>query len=111
MVVSGVDNEYCEPPKTRPMTVITDISRPQPVRSASGKTSTTVKPVDNEDTVSISPTTALLAEAEDIATSSEDVDEARVEDIKSAIRDGKLTINHERLAQKMLEFELTLFDD
>ena len=94
------------------MTTITDINHLQLVNSNSRKKTQNRQPeVDTDDTLSISSTSTLLTEAEDKANSAPDIDEAKVEAIRQAIQNGEMTIDHQKLAQKMLEFELTLFDD
>ena len=94
------------------MTTITDINHLQLVSSPSRKKSQNKEHAGETDgNLSISTTSTLLSEAEDKAHSSPDIDEARVDAIRQAIQNGEMTIDHQKLAQKMLEFELTLFDD
>lgn len=91
------------------MTTITDINHLQLVSDNTRKKTQNKQP-EAEGTLSISSTSTLLTEATEKAGSTPDVDEARVEAIREAIQNGEMNINHEKLAQKMLEFELTLFD-
>ncbi|AMO56372.1 flagellar biosynthesis anti-sigma factor FlgM [Endozoicomonas montiporae] len=94
------------------MTTITDINSLQLVSSTSRKKSQNKETASEAGSdLSISTTSTLLSEAEDKAYSAPDIDEARVESIRQAIQNGEMAIDHQKLAQKMLEFELTLFDD
>lgn len=65
---------------------------------------------NSTDTVEISGDTTLLTEAEHQANSAPDIDQAAVDKVRESLRNGEMEINFERLAQKMLDFELTLFD-
>lgn len=62
------------------------------------------------DTVEISGNTALLSEAEEQVNNTPDIDQAAVNRIRESLRNGEMEIDFEQLAQKMLDFELTLFD-
>ena len=75
------------------------------------KASPTALPTNgSKDTVEISSNTTLLAEAEEQANCTPDIDQAAVDKVRESLRNGEMEINFERLAQKMLDFELTLFD-
>lgn len=91
------------------MTTITDINRTFTIRASSDK-----KPASKpgqESSTSISESSTLLAQAEELAFDTPEIDEARVAEAREAIQKGEISINYERLAQKMLEYELNLFDD
>ena len=62
------------------------------------------------DTIEISDNSALLSEAENQASNTPDIDQATVDRVRESLRNGEMEIDFERLAQKMLDFELTLFD-
>lgn len=94
------------------MPTIDSANRGQVLRMQNYKKASTAAQQTNSstDTVEISSSTALLAEAEKQANSTPDIDQAAVEKVRESLRNGEMEINFERLAQKMLEFELTLFD-
>ncbi|MGI9274058.1 MAG: flagellar biosynthesis anti-sigma factor FlgM [Endozoicomonas sp.] len=92
------------------MSIITDIQPLQTIRTTANKKAGSAK-TSTESSVTVSDTSSLLARAEEVANQAPEVDDAKVEAIRQAIEDGELTIDYERLAQKMLEFELTLFDN
>ena len=97
------------------MTTITDINHLQLTSSSPKKKTDSSQPASDDvlsiSDTSISDTSIILTNAETAALSTPDIDEAKVEAIKQAIQNGEMSINYEQLAQKMLEFELTLFDD
>ena len=92
------------------MTSITDIRNSTTLRYTTEKKISThsekaTYPVD------VSEVSETMALAEEAAYQASEVDEQKVEDIKKAIANGELSIDYDRLAQKMLDFELTLFDE
>ena len=95
------------------MTTISSVNRAQPLKTITGQNdeSNTSPALTTQDQVEISNTTHLMTEAEDIAMNSPDVNEAAVAKARDAIENGELEINYDRLAQKMLDFEFTLFDN
>ena len=94
------------------MTTITDIQNPHPASVPTRKRNQGKQPdTAAEASPSISSTSTLLAEMESRAHSAPDIDEAKVEAVRQAIQSGELSIDYDKLAQKMLNFELTLFDD
>ena len=91
------------------MTSITDITLVQPQASTPRRKIQARQP-ENDNGPSISSASTLLTNAGEKAMDAPDIDEARVESIREAICNGEMTIDYEKLAQKMLEFELNLFD-
>ncbi|MRI33935.1 flagellar biosynthesis anti-sigma factor FlgM [Endozoicomonas sp. OPT23] len=91
------------------MTTISDIRSSTPIRFSSERKQTETKELP-VSTVSLSDTSEVLTKAEEYTKRVPDVDEAKVAEIKTAIANGDFKLNHDRLAQKMLDFELTLFD-
>lgn len=94
------------------MTTITPLHRHQPTKTSASKRTeaNTTSASTHQDQVEISSTTALMSEAEEIASSTPDINEAAVAKAKEAIENGELKIDYDRLAQKMLDLEFTLFD-
>lgn len=65
-------------------------------------------PHRNDDTVRISDTAQALQRSVGENNRDADVDNDRVAQIKAAIADGSYTINNERIADRMLQFEKLL---
>ncbi|MGY0216813.1 flagellar biosynthesis anti-sigma factor FlgM [Endozoicomonadaceae bacterium StTr2] len=61
------------------------------------------------DAVNLSEDMQSLQQASAAAHNAPEIDEAKVAEIRSAIARGELQINAERLAQKMLDLEESLF--
>ena len=62
------------------------------------------------DTIEISGDTAVLAKAEEQINNTPDINQAAVDKVRESLKNGTMEIDFEQLAQKMLDFELTLFD-
>ncbi len=65
----------------------------------------------SSDEVSLSEDMQSLQQASAAARDASGIDEAKVAEIKNAIARGELQINAERLAQKMLEMEESIFKE
>jgi len=63
-----------------------------------------------DDTVSINAMTQGIKQTAELTSPVQMVNEAHVAKIRSAIQDGSYEINHERLAQKMMQFEFNIPD-
>ncbi|OED44714.1 flagellar biosynthesis anti-sigma factor FlgM [Endozoicomonas sp. (ex Bugula neritina AB1)] len=94
------------------MTTITSLNRSQPLKTSANKKSEpgAATTPTTQDQVEISNTTTLMTEAEDIALNTPDINETAVANAKEAIENGTMNIDYDRLAQKMLDLEFTLFD-
>ena len=68
------------------------------------------QPESSTDTVEISSNTALMTEAEERVSNTPDINQETIEKVRRSLQNGEMKIDFERLAQKMLDFELTLFD-
>jgi negative regulator of flagellin synthesis FlgM len=60
------------------------------------------------DTVTLTDTAALLHKLSAAIAAAPIVDIGRVEEVKQAINNGQFQINHQRVAEKMLDFETAL---
>ena len=92
------------------------ISCPQSSSILNLNRKTTKKPVSsagngNADEVSLSEDIQSLQQAAASAHNASGIDENKVAEIRNAIARGELQINAEKLAQKMLEMEESLFKE
>lgn len=95
------------------MTTINHINQPTLTRLVPEKKSGNApRPADRveAEAPAISGASVLLANAEKTALSEADIDQGRVDRIREAIANGELAIDYDALAQKMLDFEFSLFD-
>ncbi|MBA4500898.1 flagellar biosynthesis anti-sigma factor FlgM [Marinobacterium marinum] len=62
-------------------------------------------PARQDDTVRLSDTAQALQQRSSETRHSPDIDTDRVEHIKAALNEGRYTIDNERIADRMLQFE------
>ncbi|AJQ96798.1 flagellar biosynthesis anti-sigma factor FlgM [Gynuella sunshinyii] len=75
-------------------------------KSTEGRTRTSVENSNNADTVQLSPQAKVLKDLETQVQSMSDVDQPKIDRIKSAIQNGEYSINYERLAEAIENFEM-----
>jgi negative regulator of flagellin synthesis FlgM len=67
------------------------------------------QPLSQGDNVSLSDKAKSLKELEASIISQPDVNKEKVEKIKAAIAEGSYSVNSEKVAQKMLDFDSSVF--
>lgn len=83
-------------------------AKKDPVDNKGSAASTSSSATD--DTVSITATTHGIKQTAEVDSPEQAVNEVRVAKIKTALQDGNYVIDHDRLAKKMLQFELNIPD-
>ena len=74
-------------------------------KSSSERLSSGTDKSSSADTVELSPEAKVLKDLETQVYSMSDVDQPKIDRIKSAIQNGEYTINYDRLAEAMENFE------